>query len=108
MLENPPTDPFSSLSQFGVVGAIVAALFVAIITPLIRAMLAQNNKLLDQGAASVEQGRAALELLRRSVDSQTAVVASYQRLELEHRETREVLVDRLDRQEEVLRKIASQ
>ncbi len=106
MIGTDNVDPLSHLGQYGLVGAILCALFAVIIIPLMRAMLSQNNRLLDQYKETSGQNATALDLLKRSVDSQVQAVQTFQRIEAEHRETRELLQQRLDRQEELLRKMA--
>ena len=98
-------DTISHFAQFGIVGAILAALFGLVIVPLIRALLAQNNRLLDQYQKASDQNETVIELLRKSVESQIQAVHSFQHNENQHQEIREMISQGFDRQEEMIRKI---
>jgi hypothetical protein len=72
-----------SLFQYGIAGAVIASVFVLVITPLLRHLLAIN--------------RQSVELLRKSVEANTVAVRAFQRFEAEEHEVHSLLIETQER-----------
>lgn len=78
IMGDPAADPMSSLTQYGVVGAVFGVVFATIVLPIVRAMIQQNAQSLD--------------LLKRAVDTNTEAVASFRTLAAETENVTEALL----------------
>lgn len=88
------------LAQYGILGAVFAAVFAGMTIPMLRALISQNAQ--------------AIELLRKAVETNTAAVATFTRLEVDFREGRaeartlaDAMENRLAEQSALLQRLAA-